>query len=223
MRAGRRDLLDSLARSVVNESSRSIRVSDSEGERLSRASVLRRGATGAASLSVGLWKAPTARSQFPSRGECFDACITYGDETYTERIKACDYALKPESLNKRGWDRILFKLRRGPFSFWPDTVSEFLTFDCWERAQKETDKTVTECLNQCRETCSQNGPCKPAPPPKPKPPQVPAPPSPKPGTCGAGDLPAGVKWCCPSKHGPIPCQQGCHKSGDGCCGISDCR
>jgi hypothetical protein len=196
----RGDLLDSLARRSVGARSfpraRRRRAMDARGgadpqpsERVSRASALKLGAVGGASLLLGLGKGPEARAQTMGLGDCLALCVDGANLLLKRKADACEDVFLSDTWNETSaWRKFKRSLRYGPYTiawdFW--SMSPFGL--CILKALADVRSIKQECLERCEDTCpprrslqsasSRSAPaCEPKPPPKPTPPQIPPPPA----------------------------------------------
>jgi hypothetical protein len=208
MPSGRADWLDRLARRAAgNRIQRSPRGgphrdSDVAGsgdvgeDRFTRATSLKLAVIGAASLSLGLWRAPVARAQSEELARCFELCgASYRERVppiLRRRLRACEREFSPANLAKKpGWRRLRRRLRLTPVG-WNSLVDQ-LRSNCFANARSESRADRKDCEETCERTCprrsvqsasSTTAPsCQYTPPPKPSPPAVPPAPATEGGYC----------------------------------------
>lgn len=153
---GTNDWLDGLARRSVAR--RASRVStppalEPGDERFSRATAVRLGALGAASLALGAWRAPEARAQ-EAEG-CFTECVRKHDEALKQDIAACYRVLAPRTWETApySWKRVGRLFRLGFTSMWFDIAAASLAGLCVGKAEYERRRELDDCERSCENTC----------------------------------------------------------------------
>lgn len=152
---GTNDWLDGLARRSVAR--RASRVSappalEPGEERFSRATAVRLGALGAASLALGAWRAPEARAQ--GAEGCFTECVRKHDDALKKDIAACHRVFAARSFDEAaGWRRLRRMFRLGVTSVVLDTAAASLLGLCVGKAQLERRGELDDCERSCESTC----------------------------------------------------------------------
>jgi hypothetical protein len=149
------DWLDGLARrSVARRASRvwAPPAPEPGEERFSRATAIRLGALGAASLALGAWRAPEARAQ--GAEGCFTDCVRKHDDALKQDIAACSRVFVPRSFDVApGWRRVQRMLRLGLTSWALDAAAASLAGLCVGKAQLERRRELDDCERSCESTC----------------------------------------------------------------------
>lgn len=170
-------------------------------ERFSRAVALRLALVGAASLSLGLWKASPAAAQ--DRGDCFAQCLEDHDKELKRRLQSCNDVFRGYRRTPPGsWARIKYI-----FPFGRLIAHDTLAALCHRAAADELRGAKNDCYEGCETTCREQrsvqsasgrsvAACEVTPPPKAPPPTIPPIPS----------------------HPPSEACAACNQNGDKCCG-----
>lgn len=200
---GRRDdWLDGLAHRVVAPATEPApRTPDPAGseERYSRGKAVKLAIAGAASLSLGLWKAAPALAE--DRAHCLARCFDTYEKDLERRIESC--ALGWFALS--GWGGFL-----GTYYLGPQPVITGGAGLCFMAEYAKTLYQRGKCTDHCQESCRPTqsrslqvfrGTCEVLPPPKAEPPQVPPPPPTKSGECLNCESVGGI--CCPPAGEPL--------------------
>lgn len=197
--------------------------------RFSRRSALGLGVLGAFSVSMGLWKAPTANAQSLSREECIALCLDSTDAILERRLESCADVFEPNATYQRGWARFRTLFRAGPLSWVWDTSKMLRADNCYREARNMVQELRNQCFQACQDNCprrlqsatTSHQACEYRPPRNPPPPKIPppppiSPPSSQPSNCSTLAPPGAV--CCLLPSGDeVPCYTGCAKDGSGCC------
>jgi hypothetical protein len=201
----------------------------SRDDRFSRATAFKLALTGAASISLGFWKASPALAQ--DRGTCFTQCLTDHDKELRRRLAACDDVFYPRTFEKTApssWKR----LRAGLFGGERDLAFVAISLDgfCSGKATWDVRQDKKDCYDRCETTCrrrsmqwsssSSAATCEVTPPHQAPPPTVPPIPHPTEGVAAECANCAAVGGACCSGTDPthlcacanpaIPCERyGC--------------
>lgn len=189
-------------------------------ERFSRATALHLALVGAASLSLGLWKAPPVLAQ--TREGCFTQCFTDHEKELQRRLQSCDDVFKGfKRTPPKTWARIKYLFPLGRV-----VVHHTLAALCYRDATDEVRGAKNDCYDRCETTCRRRSvqsssrrsgaTCEVKPPSKAPPPTIPPLPSPDDGVaaecancasvggvCCAGGDPTHL---CACANATVPCE-----------------
>lgn len=215
MRSRDADRLDAFARLLtrdraVKRSNESVAEEEAQpADLVTRGTAIGLALAGAASLSLGLWRAPEsgAASAFTYR-ECINQCVDNASDANLIEIKACESAYGGENLwrSNTGWSRFKSLVKVGVWKWILDTSRLDHKQGCIRGADQRflnrLDKCDEACKVACPETRSPQGvstrlqACKPPPPPKPESPKPPPAPNHTESACWAC-VQAGGECCGP--------------------------
>jgi hypothetical protein len=191
----------------------------SSEDRFSRATVVRLAVAGAASLSLGLWRAPPLYAE--DRGHCFTGCIDRHQAARSKAFEACEDFYATSQLYKKPAWKVALLTTFNPIVFTANgaTLLCVIGVGAIYRASEEN------CIRHCRETCRKTqsrtvqsrfrSMCEVTRPPKADSPPIPPPQDASVDGClichGGGGF-----CCAPCGNGQVNCATPCPSDPEGC-------
>lgn len=151
---GRHDWLDAVAVRLAGGSSTPTHVLETPTveDSISRARLIKLAVAGAASLSWGLWTAPSAARAQGQEG-CFTWCFNEVGKLLSQRLAACEYVFRPFTFYENGaWRKAAIA---GLFGSATQVAlaARNLQGLCNARARFESEENKKDCYGECEKRC----------------------------------------------------------------------